>query len=98
MPMSKRRKKGQGSAYLRPDGRWEGEIKLGTDEFGRPVRKYASGASSEEVLNRLAELKEEHLRQGSRQIPAISASLTFGRFVEEYFYPSVQQSVTGRTM
>ena len=37
--MAKRRKRGEGSAHLRKDGRWEGRVVIGYDDKGLPVTK-----------------------------------------------------------
>lgn len=94
-----KRRKHTGSAYQRSEGHWEGEIWLGRDEFGKRVRKYATGASSEEVLAKLQLAKEEYFRNSSRPpVPAPSSFLTFEKFVQEYWRTSIEGAVSGRTL
>lgn len=94
-----RRSKGQGTVWQRPGGFWEGEISLGSDEVtGKRIKKYASGKTPEEVLDKLASLREEYLRASSQVPPALSPTLTLRAFVEQYWEPGVRLSVSARTL
>ena len=52
-----RRCNGEGSIILRKDGRWQGQIALGTDEGGRPIRRTVYGKTKTEVRNMLMEIR-----------------------------------------
>lgn len=51
----RRRGNGEGSIYLRKDGRWEGLISIGFDERGRRRRRSIFGRTRREVAEKLAE-------------------------------------------
>jgi integrase len=63
--MAKKRKKGRsrkgtGSVYQRPDGRWVGAIVVGyRPDSGNPIRKKVYGDTREEAEDKLAELQKK---------------------------------------
>jgi integrase len=48
--MAMKRGNGEGSVYMRGDGRWYGAITLGVNAQGRPNRKTVSGKTCTEVV------------------------------------------------
>src|SRR5215467_14001423 len=53
--MSRRRGQGEGSIYLRPDGRWSAIVTVGLVK-GRQRRKYIYGKTRKEVAEKLKEI------------------------------------------
>ncbi|MBJ7597155.1 MAG: site-specific integrase [Candidatus Nephthysia bennettiae] len=70
-----RRSKGEGAVYLRGDGRWEAQLRLGV---GR--RKSVHGRTRREVLGKLREARWA-LKQG---LPVSSRKLTLAAFLERW--------------
>lgn len=56
--MAKRRKRGEGSIYLRKDGRWEGRCVVGYDDNGLPVTKNVLAKTKTECAAKLEKLRE----------------------------------------
>ena len=53
---NKKRKYGEGSVFLRKDGRWEGRIIIGYNENGNPKTKNVTAKTQAECKEKLAEL------------------------------------------
>ena len=51
-----KRKYGEGSVFLRKDGRWEGRIIIGYNENGNPKAKNVTAKTQAECKEKLAEL------------------------------------------
>src|SRR5688500_7717901 len=52
----KRRGRGEGSIYLREDGRWSAMVSAGYDSSGRRLRKTVYGETKKEVQDKLRAL------------------------------------------
>lgn len=59
---SRRRGKGEGSAYRRKDGRWEYALTIGANEKGNPKRVRVYGKTEREVLEKAAHLRSDFAR------------------------------------
>ncbi len=70
-----RRSKGEGAIYLRGDGRWEAQLRLGA---GR--RRSVYGRTKREVLGKLREARWA-LKRG---LPVSSRKLTLGELLERW--------------
>ena len=70
-----RRAKGEGAVYLRGDGRWEAQLRLGVGK-----RKSVYGRTRREVLGKLREARWA-LKRG---LPVSSRKLTLGGFLERW--------------
>jgi integrase len=70
-----RRTKGEGAVYLRGDGRWEAQLRLGVGK-----RKSLYGKTKREVLSKLREARWA-LKRG---LPVSSRKLTLGEFLERW--------------
>jgi integrase len=55
----KRRGRGEGSVFEREDGQWVGSISLGLNEAGKRKRKTVYGATKQEVLDKLDNLRRD---------------------------------------
>ena len=85
--MTKRRGNGEGSIYLRKDGRWSAGLSLGGLK-----RKHFLGHSRAEVAGKLAEA----LRDQYKGIPVISSNQSVGKYLD-YWLESVRGSVRPKT-
>jgi integrase len=74
-----RRGPGEGSIYLRWDGRWAGTIHVGYEK-GKRVRKHVLGHSRKEVADKLASIQQ--LQRENRPIPNQRKKL--GPFLDEW--------------
>lgn len=93
-----RRKKGTGSVWVNARGTWEGHIAVGADEVtGKRIYRYATGATAEECLDKLAKAREEFLRASSRPMSEASPALTLRAFCEQYWLPSTRLGVSDRS-
>lgn len=87
-----RRPAGDGGVYKTADGRWRGVVDLGWDEGGRR-RKYVSGATQAEVL--------ERLRRAQREAEVgVTADdrLTVGAFLDRWVSTNLPGNVSGTTL
>ncbi|QGT99308.1 hypothetical protein SYNTR_0715 [Candidatus Syntrophocurvum alkaliphilum] len=57
--MAKKRGNGEGTIYKLPDGRWIGQITIGTNKDGKPKRRSLYGKTKKEVQNKMHELKNQ---------------------------------------
>lgn len=57
----KRRGRGEGSIFQRPDGRWCACINLGYDSTGKRLRRFVYGATKKEVQDELTSLQSKKL-------------------------------------
>ncbi len=83
---TKRRGRGEGSIFQRPDGTWSAEISLGTDVNGKRIRKTLYAASKKEVQAKLDEARAKH-KHGTRAEPS---KLTVGAMVEDWLETTVK--------
>ena len=75
-----KRANGEGSVYLRADGRWAAELTTGYDEAGRQVRPRVYGKTQAEVRAKLDEVK----RRVSQGLQAKPERLTVAEFLERW--------------
>jgi integrase len=76
----KRRGRGEGAVFERDDGQWVGSISLGYAESGKRKRKTVCGATKQEVLNKLDELRGD-ARAGN--LPD-AGKLTIGQLLDRW--------------
>ena len=88
-----RRASGEGSIYLRGDGRWGGSINIGIGENGERKRKTVYGKSQAEVAKKLAELSGR-IKNASYEI---TESQTFGELMSEWLLVFKKSAVSPRT-
>jgi hypothetical protein len=65
--MTKRRGKGEGTLYQRPDGTWRAMIDLGWSG-GRRIRRSVSGATRREVVDKLGTPGAQWMPDSGRQV------------------------------
>jgi integrase len=73
-PKTKRRGNGEGSIYLRGDGRWVGSVTLGRDAKGKRIRRTIYGKTKTEAQAELSKLQSQKavgtLKKADRQTVA----------------------------
>lgn len=79
----KRRGKGEGTLYQRPDGTWRAMIDLGWSG-GRRIRRSVSGATRREVVDKLREAR----RAMDAGLQPTSDRLTVGAYLEDWLEAS----------
>jgi integrase len=89
--MSKRRGKGEGSIYQRPDGRWVAVVDLGWRD-GRRQRKYVYGGTRKEAFEKLRQARRAH-EEGTL---VLNARVTVGEFLDSWLQ-AVQPTVRPST-
>jgi integrase len=77
--VTRRRSNGQGSIWLRKDGRWTAACYVPKPGGGQ-VRRYVYGATPEEVETKLVEMR----KQARAAIPVAPAGLTLGSYLTEW--------------
>lgn len=77
--MNKRRGKGEGTLYQRPDGTWRAMIDLGWSE-GRRVRRSVSATTRREVVERIKEAR----RAMDAGLQPVSDKLTVGAYLKDW--------------
>ncbi len=80
--MAKRRKHGDGSVYLRKDGRWEGRMVVGYDEKGLPKTKNVLAKTKTECAAKLRALRER-LTPPAPEVPKTDLSL--GNWLDHWY-------------
>jgi integrase len=90
-----RRPKGTGSAWLRQDGRWEGQITAGRDENGKRIVLTRYGDNEKEIFEKLEAAKRE-FEEDPKRISQTHMSLD--RFTEVYWFPAIGGKVSGKTL
>ena len=88
-----RRSSGEGSIFLRKDGRWSGAITVGHDENGKIIKKTVYGRNQTEVAKKLSEISG---RLKSNSYEAMETK-TFGQLMLEWLLVFKKSSVTPRT-
>lgn len=88
-----RRSSGEGSIFLRKDGRWSGAITIGHDENGKIIKKTVYGRNQTEVAKKLSEISG---RLKSNSYEAMETK-TFGQLMFEWLLVFKKSSVTPRT-
>ena len=76
-----KRKYGEGSVFLRKDGRWEGRIIIGYNENGNPKTKNVTAKTQAECKEKLQALKEKWGRTSDRLKP----DMPFGDWMDFWY-------------
>lgn len=79
--MAKKKQQGDGSVFLRKDGRWEGRIVVGYKENGYPQTKSVTAQTQTECKEKLAKLREEYGRRSERLKP----EMMFGDWIDFWY-------------
>ncbi len=75
-----RRSNGEGTIYLRKDGRWSGAITVGHDENGKIIKKTVYGRNQTDVAKKLSEISGR-IKNNSYEI---IEHKTFGELMSEW--------------
>ena len=92
--MTKKRKRGSGSIYLRKDGHWEGRYVIGYDENGLPKTKNVLGKTKSECAAKLKALKES-IQKEEPERP--KADLTFGTWLDRWYQEQCKPAIRPKT-
>ena len=76
-----KRKYGEGSVFLRKDGRWEGRVVVGYADNGNPQTKSLFAKTKGECLEKLQALKEQCGRTSDR----LKADMEFGDWIDFWY-------------
>lgn len=79
--MPKKKQQGDGSVFLRKDGRWEGRLVIGYKENGYPKTKSVMASTQTECKEKLAKLREECGRRSER----LKSDMLFGDWMEFWY-------------
>jgi integrase len=88
--MASKRGNGEGSVYMRGDGRWYGAITLGVNARGRPNRKTVSAKTRTEVVKKLNLIQ----RQVDDGLPFPDTALTVKQLLDRWFEDILKRTVT----
>lgn len=80
--MARKRKKGEGTVYLRKDGRWEGRYVIGYDDNGNPKTKNVLAKTKKECIEKLEKLREEC---GGLRPTKVKSEMHFGDWMDFWF-------------
>lgn len=80
--MAKKRKNGQGTVRLRPDGRWEGRQVIGYDERKYPITKNVLAKTKRECIEKLKALQADIAPSTPKKI---TTDICFGDWLD-YWY------------
>ena len=76
-----KRKYGEGSVFLRKDGRWEGRVVVGYADNGNPRTKSVLAKTKTECLEKLDALKEQCGRTSDKLKP----DMPFGDWIDFWY-------------
>ena len=90
--VNKKRKYGEGSIFLRKDGRWEGRVVVGYKENGNPKTKNVTAKTQAECKEKLKALKE----QCGRTTDKLKPDMPFGDWMDFWYQnfskPKIRQT------
>lgn len=89
-----KRKYGEGSIFLRKDGRWEGRVVVGYEENGNPKTKNVTAKTQAECKEKLQALKEQCGRTTDRLKP----DMPFGDWMDFWFQNFSKPKIRETTM
>lgn len=92
--VNKKRKYGEGSIFLRKDGRWEGRVVVGYKENGNPKTKSVTAKTQSECKEKLQVLKEQCGRTTDRLKP----DMPFGDWMDFWFQNFSKPKIRETTM
>jgi len=92
--MAKKRGHGEGSIYLRPDGRWSATITVGYSETGKRLRKTVYGPTKKAVTEELTRLQGQKL---DGMLKAVS-KLSVAEFMQKWLDTSASLRVRRTTL
>ncbi len=87
-------KHGNGSIYLRKDGRWEGRVVIGRNEKGLPKTKNVLAKTKRECEEKLKALRDS-LRDAKPEPP--KAGMTFGAWLDHWYQNECKPSIAPKT-
>ena len=87
-----KRKYGEGSVFLRKDGRWEGRIIIGYNENGNPKTKNVTAKTQAECKEKLQALKEKWGRTSDRLKPDMLFGDWMDFWYENFSKPKIRQT------
>lgn len=89
--MATRRDKGDGCIRQRKDGRYEANIQIGTQEDGKPIKKYFYGSTEREVKKKLKDFKV-NIARGYENVSKMTLSTYLERYLKIYKLNSIKPS------
>ena len=87
-----KRKYGEGSVFLRKDGRWEGRIIIGYNENGNPKTKNVTAKTQAECKEKLQALKEKWGRTSDRLKPDMPFGDRMDFWYQNFSKPKTRQT------
>ena len=87
-----KRKYGEGSIFLRKDGRWEGRVVVGYKENGNPKTKSVTAKTQSECKEKLQELKEQCGRTTDRLKPDMPFGDWMDFWYQNFSKPKIRQT------
>ena len=87
-----KRKYGEGSVFLRKDGRWEGSVVVGYKENGNPKTKSVTAKTQSECKEKLQELKEQCGRTTDRLKPDMPFGDWMDFWYQNFSKPKIRQT------
>lgn len=87
-----KRKYGEGSIFLRKDGRWEGRVVVGYKENGNPKTKNVTAKTQSECKEKLQELKEQCGRTTDRLKPDMPFGDWMDFWYQNFSKPKIRQT------
>lgn len=94
--MAKRKSnRGNGSVYLRKDGRWEGRYVIGRNEKGLPKTKNVLAKTKRECEEKLKALRDSLKTSEPKQRP--KADMTFGAWLDHWYQTECKPMIRPKT-
>ena len=93
----KKKKQGEGSIFLRKDGRWEGRIVVDYKENGNPITKNVTAKTEAECREKLEKLKKEVAHLIGRLPKKAKPDMPFGDWIDLWYQTYCKPTIRATT-
>ena len=93
----KKKKQGEGSVFLRKDGRWEGRIVVDYKDNGNPITKNVTAKTEAECREKLEKLKKEVAHLIGRLPKKPKPDMPFGDWIDLWYQTYCKPTIRATT-
>ena len=93
----KKKKQGEGSIFLRKDGRWEGRIVVDYKDNGNPITKNVTAKTEAECREKLEKLKKEVAHLIGRLPKKAKPDMPFGDWIDLWYQTYCKPTIRATT-
>ena len=93
----KKKKQGEGSVFLRKDGRWEGRIVVDYKDNGNPITKNVTAKTEAECREKFEKLKKEVAHLIGRLPKKPKPDMPFGDWIDLWYQTYCKPTIRATT-